>query len=70
MSQSQNQLIKAHLESGKPLTGMEALHRYGCFRLPARIADIKAQGVPVESKLVKVGPKKWVSEYRIGVPSA
>ena len=66
MSQSQNQLIKAHLESGKPLMGMEALHRYGCFRLPARIADLKKQGMDIESRLVALPNGKRVSEYRIG----
>ena len=40
---SQTQLIKNHLEQGLSITPLEALNKVGCFRLGARIWDIKNQ---------------------------
>ena len=44
MSQSQNQLILNYLKRGNSITPIEALEKYGCFRLSARIYDLKLQG--------------------------
>lgn len=40
----QNQKVLRHLQSGQHLTSLEALHRYGIFRLAARIYDLKQSG--------------------------
>lgn len=62
---TQNEAIRAHLESGKPLMGMEALRRFGCFRLGARIHDLKAQGLDIESRMVRLPNGKHVAEYAL-----
>jgi hypothetical protein len=36
-SRNQNAAILATLKRGERLTSLEALDRFGCFRLPARI---------------------------------
>ena len=47
--ESQNKAIKAHLESGKPITALQALNEFGCFRLAARIKDLKDSGMLIDS---------------------
>jgi hypothetical protein len=42
MTQCQN--IPHHLESVGPLTPLDALNLYGCFRLTSRIWDLKQEG--------------------------
>jgi hypothetical protein len=42
MTQSQRILI--YLKTGKSLTPLEALKKFGCFRLAARISDLRSQG--------------------------
>jgi len=65
---SQNKSIKAHLQKGKSLTALDALYMFGCFRLGARIHDLKAQGLKFKSELIEItsaGKKKKVSKYSI-----
>ena len=37
--ESQNKLIKKHLEDGHTITAIEALEKFKCFRLASRISD-------------------------------
>lgn len=63
--QSQNEQIKAHLESGGKLTALEALKMFGCLRLSGRIHDLRhTEKMPIKSVNVKVG-NKWVAEYSL-----
>ena len=41
MSQTQNLQILGHLKKGKPITPLEALEKFGCWRLSARIYDLR-----------------------------
>lgn len=41
---SQSDAILNHLKSGKPITALEALNNYGCFRLAARVNDLREEG--------------------------
>ena len=66
--ETQNSQIKAYLESGKSLTALDALHQFGCFRLGARIHNLKEQGMNIESKMVQImsgGKKKMVARYKL-----
>ena len=58
MTETQNKKIRAHLLSGKSITPIEALNLYGCFRLAARIRNLKDQGVDIDKIMVDVGRKK------------
>ena len=64
-SQSQASKILDHMLRGHAITGLEALELYGCFRLPARIADIVKSGFPVQSKYVTTPNGKRVKSYWI-----
>ena len=41
---TQNQKILDYLKSGKTLTPLVALEKFGCFRLSARIYNLREQG--------------------------
>ncbi|MCR4330036.1 MAG: helix-turn-helix domain-containing protein [Candidatus Roizmanbacteria bacterium] len=62
--ESQTQRILNHLITGQTLTPLEALKNFGCFRLGARIWDLKADGHKIDSKNVVVNGKH-VAEYRL-----
>lgn len=49
---SQKEMILEYLQLGHALTPLEALRYFGCFRLGARIADIKKEGYNIHSELV------------------
>ena len=61
---SQTQQIRRHLESGRPITPIEALNRYGCLRLGARIHNLKSEGMPIHSRIVNRNGKHF-SEYSL-----
>ncbi len=62
---SQSENILRHLKSGKSITSLDALREFGCFRLGARIWEIKKSGLKVESKMIDVGNGKHVAEYSL-----
>ena len=41
---TQNQQILDYLKSGKTITPLTALKKFGCFRLSARILNLRQQG--------------------------
>jgi hypothetical protein len=56
---SQTHAILAHLERGHTITPVEALNKYGSFRLAARIAELREKGHPVQSAIVRRGDKRF-----------
>lgn len=50
---SQADAIKDYLLQGHSITPLDALEMFGCFRLGARIADLKKQGYKIESTIKK-----------------
>lgn len=64
----QDEMILGHLLEGKSITALDALTNYNCFRLSARIYDLKKEGYPIRSKFIEVGKeKKHVKVYWIEV---
>ena len=61
---SQTKMIKAALENGAALTPLDALERFGCFRLGARIKELRDAGMAIETRMVKRGEAR-VAEYRL-----
>jgi len=62
---TQNARVLAHLRKGQTITGLQALTLYGCYRLAARIYDLRhQQGFEIDSYLVtKDGAR--VAKYRM-----
>jgi len=63
--QSQAGLILRHLQSGGTLTALDALDLFGCNRLAARIADLRAKGYRVQSTLIELPNGKRVASYKL-----
>jgi hypothetical protein len=61
---SQLSQIRAHLQKGNALTPMEALERFGCFRLGARIKNLREAGIEIKTTMNRRGKKQWAS-YRL-----
>lgn len=64
MKKSQSKRILQYLQSGKSLNPLQALSLFGCFRLGARIWDLKDAGYKVKSKIVK-SDNKHFSQYSL-----
>lgn len=64
---SQNKRILEHLLKGRELTAFQALEKFSCLRLAARINDIRNMGFDVKSKMVDVGTGKSVAQYSLEV---
>ena len=55
--------ILAHLRAGHRLTALEALERFQCFRLAARVHELRREGWAIEERMVETGSGKRVAEY-------
>jgi len=60
---SQTALIKGWLLNGRSITQLDALNMFGCFRLAARIADIREQGLDVVTDMITVNDKRIAKYY-------
>jgi hypothetical protein len=58
--------ILAYLQAGNRLTALEALQRFQCFRLAARIHELRRDGWQIEEQMVETGSGKRVAEYSMG----
>lgn len=56
---AQAKMIAAHLKAGNTITALEALQKFGCFRLGARIADLRKAGYNIDTKMVEQNGKRF-----------
>lgn len=66
-SASQSQRILAALQNGDTITPLDALRRFGSFRLGARIHELMAKGYPIVKEWVKTPNGKRVMSYRMNI---
>ena len=60
---SQNAAIKSALLKGEIITPIDALNRFGCLRLSARIWDLRnEQGLPIEM-ILSEGKKRFAKYF-------
>ena len=66
---SQCSAILEHLKKGLSITPLEALNRFGCFRLSARIHDLRhKQGYDnIVTERVLTSSGKYVAQYRLAL---
>ena len=62
---SQNKQIADYLNKGKKLTPIDALNKFGCFRLAARIADLRNEGMNIVTRTIKMENKKQIAQYSV-----
>lgn len=60
---TQSQQIKTYLSKGNTLTGMEALHMFKCFRLPARVFELNEQGMNIKSEMIYFNKKRFARYF-------
>ena len=60
---NQRQMVLAHLESGSSITSLEALTKFGCLRLAARIEELRRMGFSIGKEMVPVESGARVAEY-------
>lgn len=56
-------MVLEYLKSGITLTPIDALKLFGCFRLSARIYELKDKGWPIKCERKKVDSGKRVGHY-------
>ena len=63
MTKTQNDMIEAHLLRHHKINPLQALKRYGCFRLAARIAELRNTYKITTKKVTRNG--KTFAEYQL-----
>jgi len=56
---TQTDQIRAHLMSRKTITPIQALRKYGCMRLAARVSDLRAEGLEIRSTMIEQNGKRF-----------
>ena len=64
---SQSDAIMEYLITGAELTPLEALQKFGCLRLAARVYDLRREGVDISERIQRQGKKYW-AVYKLAVP--
>ena len=60
---TQSEQILNHLKSGHSITPIDALNLFGCFRLGARVFELKRSGHNIHSELCELDNGKHVARY-------
>lgn len=63
---TQRQQILDYLKQGYALTPLEALNKFGCFRLAAVVFVLKKEGHNITTETVTKNDKKFASYYLEG----
>ena len=58
---SQKSEVRKVLESGMSITPIDALNKFGAFRLSAIIFDLKEDGLDIETTLIKGTNNRYAS---------
>jgi hypothetical protein len=58
---SQNQQIADYLRAGNAVTPRDALSLWGCARLAARVGELRAAGMEIESTMIEVAGRNGVA---------
>lgn len=62
-AKSQCDMIIAWLKKGYSLTQLEALNKFGCFRLASRIYDLRERGYNIIACRITTPSGKRICEY-------
>jgi hypothetical protein len=64
MKKSATRKLEEWLLNGKTITALQALNKWGCMRLSARINDLRNNGFPILTDSVKQNGKIF-ARYRL-----
>src|SRR5690242_4321725 len=65
---SQNENILGWLKAGHTLTPIDALECFGCFRLAARVKDLRDDGYDIQTDSLELTNGKKVARYWLPQP--
>ena len=71
MTVAQSALILHHLRKGKSITPLEALTWFNCWRLGARVWELKRKGWPIKTTIITgagAGTGKRYASYTLAGP--
>jgi hypothetical protein len=60
---TQETMILEYLKAGNTITPLDALRLFNTMRLGARCYDLKRQGYPVKSRMIKNNGKHYAEYY-------
>ena len=64
MKDSSTQRLRRWILSGKSITPLQALDKFGCLRLGARIMDLRNEGYNIVTKMVEKNGKRF-ARYKL-----
>jgi hypothetical protein len=64
MTMTQNEEILEFMQEGKAITPVTALELFGCFRLAARINDLRAEGWEIHGEWVEREGRRRTVRYK------
>ena len=59
----QQTMIKNYLLTGAPLTGLEAIDRFGVYALSQRVGELKRMGNEIRTERIELESGKRVAQY-------
>ena len=62
---TQTEIIGAHLKTGQTIGPIQALVKYQCFRLAARIYDLRKDGWDIATIMHETEDGKKFAEYKL-----
>lgn len=66
---NQTDMVLEYMRDTGSITAMEAVEEFGCYRLSARIADLRKRGIEIQSETVtrknRYGKSVTFSRYRL-----
>jgi len=65
MTAKQNTAVLNHMKKDGNITAIEALNLYGCFRLAARIYELKKEGFEIVAEQVDIGDNRSIARYSL-----
>lgn len=60
---TQSESLLSYLMQGNDITPLEALNKFGCFRLGARMWDLRHEGYDIRSRIVDINGKHVAQYY-------
>ena len=57
--------IARYMRAGHTITPLEALKHFGCFRLGARIYDLRRRGYKIRTRMLTDRPRVRVAQYSL-----
>ena len=65
---SQTDRIASLLERGRSITAMQALEKFDCFRLSARIQNLRDNGMRIVTHKCRTSTGKVIAKYKLAKP--